>query len=77
MKYIDAENFRRKIYYAVHCGEIVPCHLIAKKDRDGRGKYAANSKRDKRRFLTAYANPEDAHNAVVRYETYMSQPDTF
>lgn len=39
-------------------------------------KYAANSKRDKRRFQNAYANPEDAHNEVAKYEQYMSQPDT-
>ena len=67
----------RQVFWAVHNYEIIPCHLIAKKDRDERGKYAANSKRDKRRFQTAYANPEDAHKAVAQYETYMSQPDTF
>ena len=58
----------RQVFYAVHGYEVIPCHLIAKKDRDGRGKYAANSKRDKRRFQTAYADPEEAHNAVARYE---------
>lgn len=45
-----------KIYYATHNYEIIPCHLIARKDRDARGKYAANSKRDNRRFNTAFTN---------------------
>jgi len=67
----------RKTFYAVHDYEIIPCHLIAKKDRTDGRKYAANSKRDKRRFQTAYANPDDAHNAVAQYETYISHPDTF
>lgn len=67
----------RKVFYAVHDYEIIPCHLIAKKDRDGRGKYAANSKRDKRRFHTAYENRDDAVEQVVKYERYMKQPDTF
>ena len=67
----------RQVFWAVHHYEIIPCHLIAKKDRDERGKYAANSKRDKRRFLTAYSNPEDARKAVAQYEEYMNQPDTF
>ena len=67
----------RQTFYAVHDYEIIPCHLIAKKDRyDGR-KYAANSKRDKRRFQNAYPNREDAENAVAQYEIYMNQPDTF
>lgn len=67
----------RRVFYAVHNYEIIPCHLIAKKDRDGRGKFAANSKRDKRRFQTAYTNLEDARDEVAKYERYMSQPDTF
>lgn len=67
----------RTVFYAVHRNEIIPCHLIAKKDRDGRGKYAANSKRDKRRFQTAYENRDDAIEQVVKYERYMRQPDTF
>lgn len=67
----------RQVFWAVHDYEIIPCHIIAKKDRDGRGKYAANSKRDKRRFQTAYANLDDAIKAVARYEDYMNQPDTF
>ena len=67
----------RQVFWAVHDYAIIPCHLIAKKDRyDGR-KYAANSKRDKRRFQNAYDNIEDARNEVVKYEQYMSQPDTF
>ena len=67
----------RQVFWAVQGCEVIPCHLIAKKDRyDGR-KYAANSKRDKRRFHQAYANPDDAHNEVAKYEQYMSQPDTF
>ena len=44
----------RKVFYAVHDYEIIPCHIIARKDRDGRGKYGANSKRDKRRFLIRF-----------------------
>ena len=67
----------RQVFYAVHDYEVIPCHLIAKKDRDGRGKYAANSKRDKRRFQAAFANPEDAYQVVAKYESYMNQPDTF
>lgn len=67
----------RRVFWAVHHYEIIPCHLIAKKDRDGRGKFAANSKRDKRRFQTAYTNLEDARDEVIKYERYMSQPDTF
>lgn len=67
----------RQVFWAAHDYEVIPCHIIAKKDRDGRGKYAANSKRDKRRFQTAYANPDDAYKAVAQYEIYTSQPDTF
>ena len=58
----------RQVFYAVHDYEVIPCHLIAKKDRDFRGKYAANSKRDKRRFHVAYADPEEAHKRVAEYE---------
>lgn len=67
----------RKTYYAVHHYEIIPCHLIAKKDRSDGGKYAANSKRDKRRFAEAFATREEAQDRVVKYEEYMKQPDTF
>lgn len=67
----------RQVFWAVHKYEVIPCHIIAKKDRDGRGKYAANSKRDKRRFQSAYANPDEAYKAVTQYENYTSQPDTF
>lgn len=67
----------RQVFWEVHRNEVITCHIIAKKDRDGRGKYAANSKRDKRRFQTAYANRNDAYKAVVQYEIYTSQPDTF
>ena len=67
----------RQVFWAVHDYEIIPCHLIAKKDRyDGR-KYAANSRRDKRRFQNAYSSRENAENAVAQYATYMNQPDTF
>lgn len=65
----------RKVFYAVHRNEVVPCHLIAKKDRDGRGKYAANSKRDKRRFQTAYESKDDAMEQTAKYERYMKDPD--
>lgn len=61
----------RQIFYATHGYEIIPCHVIAKKDRiDGR-QYAANSKRDKRRFQTAYATIEEAREKVVEYENKM------
>ena len=74
---LEKLQLMRQTFYAVHDYEIIPCHLIAKKDRyDGR-KYAANSKRDKRRFQNAYSNREDAENAVAKYEIYMNQPDTF
>lgn len=63
-------------FYAVHDYEIIPCHFIARKDRDGRGKYAANSKRDKRRFQTAYTNMGDAQKAVIQYEFHINQKDT-
>ena len=66
-----------KTFYAVHNYEIIPCHIIARKDRDGRGKYAANSKRDKRRFHTAYESIEQARDEVVKNEKYNAQPDTF
>ena len=67
----------RKIFYAVHDYEVIPCHLVAKKDRDHRGKYAANSKRDKRRFQTAYESKDEAMEQTAKYEMYMRQPDTF
>lgn len=65
---------RRKRYYAVHHGEIVPCHLIAKKDRDGRGAYAANSKRDKRRFQVAYEDIKVARDKAIEYKR-RTEPD--
>jgi hypothetical protein len=65
----------RETYYAAHCYEIIPCHLVAKKDRDGRGKYAANSKRDKRRFQVAYKTREEAREKVVEYEQKMNSKD--
>jgi len=67
----------RQVFWAVHNYEIIPCHLIAKKDRDGRGKYAANPRRDKRRFQSAFADPEEARKKVIEYEIYMSNPDMF
>lgn len=67
----------RQVFWAVRDYEVIPCHLIAKKDRDSRGKYAANSRRDKRRFQTAFADPDDAHKAVERYKKYINQSDTF
>lgn len=57
-----------RIYYATHNYEIIPCHLIARKDRDARGKYAANSKRDNRRFHTAFTNRKEAQKQVIEYE---------
>ena len=68
-------NKKRQVFYAVHDYEIIPCHIVARKDRDHRGKYAANSKRDKRRFQTAYNTIEEARREVVKYEEYMSNPD--
>lgn len=65
----------RKVFYAVHDYEIIPCHLVAKKDRDHRGKYAANSKRDKRRFQVAYENRADAVDKVAKYERFMRDQD--
>lgn len=67
----------RQVFYAVHNGQVVPCHLIAPKDRDSRGKYAANSRRDKRRFQTAYADPAKAQEEAARLQAYRQQPDTF
>lgn len=67
----------RQVFWAVQGYEIIPCHLIARKDRDGRGKYAANSRRDKRRFTFAYASIDDAREEVAEYEIYMSQSDSF
>lgn len=67
----------KQVFWAVHDYEVIPCHLIAKKDKDSRGKYAANSKRDKRRFQNAYSSRKDAENAVAEHENYMNQPDTF
>lgn len=59
----------RQVFYAVHDYEVIPCHLIAKKDRDNRGKYAANSKRDKRRFHVAYTDPADCPKHI--YEAWI------
>lgn len=61
----------KKVFYAAHCYEIIKCHLIAKKDRDGRGKYAANSKRDKRRFQIAFPTYEEAQEKVIEYAEKM------
>jgi len=58
----------RQVFYAVHNYEIVPCHIISPKDRDERGKYAANSRRDNRRFQVAFSNIEDARKLVIEYE---------
>lgn len=66
---------QRKTYYAVHDYEIIPCHIIAKKDRTDGRKYAANSKRDKRRFQTAFESRKEASKKVAEYERYMSNPD--
>ena len=60
-------------FFATHCYEIIPCHLVAKKDRDSLGKYAANSKRDKRRFQTAFETYEEAREKVVEYEIQQSR----
>lgn len=61
----------RQVFWAVHRYEVIPCHLITPKDRDGRGKYAANSRRDKRRFQVAYADREDAVRKVIEYHYKM------
>ena len=65
----------RQVFWAVHRYEVIPCHLIAPKDRDGRGKYAANSRRDKRRFHFAYSDPDEARKAVARYERQQARID--
>ena len=67
----------RKTFYAVHGGHVVPCHLVARQDRDERGPYAADSKRDKRRFQTAYGSLAEARDEAARIQQYRSQPDTF
>lgn len=58
----------RQVFWAANKCEVIPCHLIAKKDRDSRGKYAANSRRDKRRFTIAYSSREEAEQKVAEYE---------
>lgn len=55
-------------YFAAHHYEIIPCHIIGK-TRNGNPIYKANSKRDKRRFLTVYKTIEEARNKVIEYET--------
>ena len=57
----------RRVFWAAHGYEVIPCHLIAPKDRDSRGPYAANSKRDKRRFTEAYSLREEAEAKVIEY----------
>jgi hypothetical protein len=66
-------DIRRRTYYAVYRNEVIPCHLIAKKDRDWRGAFAANSKRDKRRFLIAYDTIEEAIQKVAEYEVELEE----
>ena len=61
-----------KTFFAVHCFEVIPCHLVAPKDRDASGKYAANSKRDNRRFATAYETKEEAMAKVIEYENKLA-----
>ena len=61
----------RQTFYAVHHYEIIPCHIIARKDRTDGRKYAANSKRDKRRFQFAYATIEEARDRAVEYSDKM------
>ena len=61
----------RKTFYAVHRYEIVPCHLIARKDRRDGLRYAADSRRDSRRFSSAFGTKEEAAEAVAAYERKM------
>ena len=65
----------RKTYYAVSHGHVVKCHLINKADRDGRGKYAANSKRDKRRFQEAYEDEAVARDKAISWNDKHRRPD--
>ena len=58
----------RQVFWAVHNYEVIPCHIVTKKDRDGRGKYAANSKRDKRRFQVAYEDIKVARDKAIEYK---------
>ena len=58
----------RKTFYTVQKIEIIRCHLIAAKDRTGNHRFAADSKRDKRRFSEAYANREEAKKKVIENE---------
>lgn len=58
----------KKTYYAVQGYEIIRCHVIAHKDQDERGPYAANSKRDKRRFREAFTSLKEAQEKVAEYE---------
>lgn len=58
----------KPIFFAVHRYEIIPCHLIARKDRTDGLRYAANSKRDNRRFRTAFSDYAQASRAVEQYE---------
>jgi len=79
-KYLDkiiTDMKERKTYYAIHDYEIIPCHLIARKDRIDERRYAANSKRDKRRFVEAFETLEEAQKKLAIFERYRSQPDTF
>lgn len=55
-----------KTYYAVQGIEVVPCHIIAKKDRTDGRKFAADSRRDSRRFAFAYPDREAAEQEALR-----------
>lgn len=59
-------------FYAVHHYEIIRCHLTGKRTKEGKPIYAANSKRDKRKFLEAYLDIEEARKKAVEYELKMS-----
>lgn len=55
-----------KTYYAVQGIEIIPCHVIAKKDRTDGRKFAADSRRDFRRFASAFPDRGEAEQEVLR-----------
>lgn len=63
----------KKTFYATQGYEIIPCHIVSKKYRDDRGIYAANSRRDRRRFLVAYETIDEARKKVVEYEKQIKE----
>lgn len=65
----------RKTFRAVYRSEIVPCHRVAGRDRDGRGPFAADSGRDPRRFHTAFRTREEALRKATEYTETLKYKD--